>query len=120
MYEAQFSFNSIFALKVRQNRWFEPSAVSDKKKNMLTLLVGSDEFIYENELLDTLQLLDKRMKKMSVEKSQKMLYSMAKKKKKEKEEELIETKSRTDDQSMFSEEDTEEDDNEGASDENEG
>lgn len=80
------------------------------------MVVGSDEFTYENELLDTLQLLDKRMKKITVEKSQKMLYTMAKKKKKEKEDEA---KSRAESRSIFSEDESDEDGNEETSDEDE-
>ena len=109
-----------FFAQVRQNFWFEPGTANEKKKNMLTMLVGSDEFTYENELLDTLQLLDKKMKKMTVEKSQRMLYAMAKKRKKDKEDELREAaKSQADDASIFSEDESEEDENEDASDDNE-
>ena len=101
---------------MRQNNWFEPTKANDKKKNVLAMVVGSDEFTYENELLDTIQLLDKKMKKMTVEKSQKMLYAMAKKKKKDREEELREAaKSQAGETSIFSEDESDEetsDDNE--------
>jgi len=110
---------NIEAEEVRQNIWFEPASANEKKKNVLTMLVGSDEFTYENELLDTLQLLDKKMKKMTVTNSQRMLYAMAKKKKKEREEELREAaKSQGGDTSIFSEDESEEEENEDASDDN--
>ena len=101
--------------------WFEPGSANEKKNVLtLTMLVGSDEITYENELLDTLQLLDKKMKKMTVEKSQRMLYSMAKKKKKDREDELREAaRSQGDDTSIFSDDASDEDENEDVSDENE-
>ena len=87
----------------------EPTKANEKKKNLLKLLVGSDEFTYENEILDSLTVLDKRMKKLTVDKSRKMVYTMAKKKKKDRDEEV---KSRTDEQSFFSEEESEDEDQE--------
>ncbi|XP_065066412.1 uncharacterized protein LOC135692255 [Rhopilema esculentum] len=98
---------NIEAEEVRQTQWMEPTKANEKKRNLLKLLVGSDEFTYENEILDSLTVLDKRMKKLTVDKSRKMVYTMAKKKKKDRDEEV---KSRTDEQSFFSEEESEDED----------
>ncbi len=82
-----YMLRNVEAEEVRQTRWLEPTKANEKKRNFLKMLVGSDEFTYENEILDSLQVIDKHMKKIDVDKSKSMVYKMAKKKKREKEEE---------------------------------
>eukprot|EP00794_Sanderia_malayensis_P008930 gene8930-9882_t len=100
---------NIEAEEVRQTNWMEPTKANEKKRNMLKMLVGSDEFVYENEILDSLQVIDKRLKKVNAEKSRSMVYKMAKKKKKEKEEEMQFREEET--PNLSEEDDTENDEN---------
>ena len=73
--------------EVRQNKWFDPDKADEKKKNMLKMLVGSDDFVYENDILGGLQAIDKKMKRVTVEQTYDMVVKVAKQRKKEKDDE---------------------------------
>lgn len=65
----------------RQTKWFDPKKADEKKKNMLVAVLGLEYFLYDKELCDGIQVLERKLRRMTVTESKVFLAAAVLKRK---------------------------------------